>query len=97
MSCDDAAHYPLAFSDYVYGGTWRHRRYVLQLMAEDAIRPSVLVAHRLPRIKLQPAACLFELTADIERNRKAVVREMRAAKRQGATFLQFSEVWLSGY
>lgn len=49
------------------------------------------------RVKSQLAACQFELTGDIERNRKAVMWQMHAAKRQGATFVQSSEGCLSGY
>ena len=48
-------------------------------------------------MKLKLATCQFELSADVERNRKAVMRQMRAAKQRGATLAHFSEVCLSGY
>ena len=48
-------------------------------------------------MKLKLATCQFELTSDIERNRRAIVRQMRSAKQRGAVLAHFSETCLSGY
>ena len=48
-------------------------------------------------MKLTLATCQFLVTADSDCNRRAVLRQMRAAKKRGAALVHFSEACLSGY
>jgi predicted amidohydrolase len=48
-------------------------------------------------MKLTVATCQFPITSDIDRNFGYVSRQLRAAQRQGAELVHFSEACLGGY
>lgn len=48
-------------------------------------------------MKLAVASCQFPVSADVSRNARTIVRQMREAKRRGAAVAHFPECALSGY
>jgi threonine dehydrogenase-like Zn-dependent dehydrogenase len=55
VSRGDASLYPPAVDGELANGAQRHRRHVLQLMADGLVKPSTLVTHRLPYSELVTA------------------------------------------
>ena len=48
-------------------------------------------------MKLNIATCQFSVDRDIRRNYRSIVRQIQAAKKQGAHVVHFPELALSGY